>query len=198
MPALTHLLESEETHPIVRRRALESAANSSHKTLIPYINQYFAQDELESKLSAVRAMGNFGDAKWLLQILPLFDSKSAQMRQVAARSAGRIGNKKAIKALSVLIEDMDSDVQLAAVYALGAIGGKSAHKVLVTVLEAEDLEHLHEAALEGVEEIQAFSQGLNAFLLENPNDGLDEFWDEEELEELAIDPRDEWDTFLLE
>ncbi len=190
LPALWRLLDDDDTVPMVKLRALESASQSSDDKIHQYIELFYASPDLESRLAAVRAMGNSGGDQWLPTILEELESKDAPMRLAAANAAGAMGDPQATSFLIDLIDDIDPQVQIAAIYALGAVGGKKAASVLREILKKEDENELRQAAEESLEEIEAFSTGINEYLLFDADD-------EENLEdEFNIDG--DWDTFQIQ
>lgn len=114
----------------VRRRALESIANSSHDIVEDAIHAAYNGDDRRMQISSVFAMGRTFDDRWGDQVIRELDSEDAEMRYEAARSAGELELEEAIPHLSRLAFDEDVEIKDVAIWSLGEIGGKEAVRVL--------------------------------------------------------------------
>jgi HEAT repeat protein len=179
LPALFRQLHSPDTHPTVFQRALESASQSGDPALEAMISDAYESEDIETQVAAVRSMGIMGRERWLHTIIEEMESRNADMRVAAANAASNLDKQEAVPGLIELTDDTELDVQIAAIYALGSIGGDVAARVLQEILNDEDREDLHEAADEAFEELSAFAEGLEEFMLMDADeDDDDEDYDE--------------------
>ncbi len=163
-PIVTALLEvydGEETAVSVKRAALEAVAASNHPRIPEMIREAYEHDDVDMQVSAVFAMGNTADARWLPTIMGEFDSPYVDMRAEATRAAGVIGKSDVVPELAVLVTDEAIEVRMAAVYALGQIGGSRPQQILSGILEDPEQEALHELAEEAMEEMMWVEGELN-------------------------------------
>ncbi|MEM7334778.1 MAG: HEAT repeat domain-containing protein [Chloroflexota bacterium] len=151
--ALLEQYDGEETAVAVRRATVEALGAASHERVPKIIQEAYEEEDLGMQLSAVFAMGNSADPKWLPTIINEMDNPNDQMRAEAARAAGSIGKSDAISDLTDLTEDDDLDVQLAAIHALGQIGGETSQEILNEILQDDSREDVHEAVELALEEM---------------------------------------------
>jgi HEAT repeat protein len=131
------------------------------------------------QLSAVYAMGQTADRRWVPIIIQEMRSPYMEMRLEAARSAGNIGSGDAVDRLIELLHDEELEVQLAAVTALGQIGSDQAYEALAVLMDDEDAYELHEAIEEAMDEIEWLGGDLDLTLMEWDDD---EFVDDDEFD----------------
>jgi len=149
-----------ETPLSVRCAVLEAMGPISLPEIAVLIEDAYEGYVLELQLSAVFAMGNSADPRWLPILLDEMESPSVDMRAEAARAAGTIGRSEAIPQLAELCYDDDDDVAMAAINALAQIGGDEVSRILEELLADPQSAHLHEVVEEALEE----SQGLDSEL----------------------------------
>lgn len=137
---------------MVRRVSLEALGAVNSPEVTRAIEQAYESPSHELQVSALFAMGNSADPRWLSILLDEMESPYENMRIEAARAAGNIGHSEAISRLAELAYDEDLEVAMAAVAALGEIGGEEAHDVLLEMSEDMELEHIEEAVAEALEE----------------------------------------------
>lgn len=159
--ALLAQYDDEETAVPVRRATVEALGAASHERVSKIIQEAYEEEDLGMQISAVFAMGNSADPKWLHTIINEMENPNDQMRAEAARAAGSIGKSDAISELTDLTEDDDLDVQLAAIHALGQIGGETCQEILDEILEDESREEVHEAVEIALEEMAWTSGDFN-------------------------------------
>ncbi len=124
------------------------------------------------QLSAIFAMGNSADDRWLPILEQELGSPSPDFRAEAARACGSIGSQSSIDALEQLLTDEEVEVGLAAVYALGQIGGDRVSALLSRLAEDPDYEEFYDAIEEALEEIDLMDGELD--LLAFPDDEDDD------------------------
>lgn len=145
---------NDSAQPVeVRQRALESLACFSEARVVEAIEEAYAGNEREMKVSAIRAMGRNLDGKWLELLLAEMSSEETEFRLEAVKSCGELGDQRAVLRLIETVEDEDSGVQLAAVRALGQIGGRRAIKALAALLQHPKAP-VREAAREALQDAQ--------------------------------------------
>lgn len=146
------LLNDPKEDTAVRRRALESIANSSHETVPESIRKAYYGDDPQMRISSVFAMGRSCDDQWSAAVLEEIESEDPEMRYEAARASGELELQEAVPLLSRLAAEDEREIQEVSVWALGEIGGREALRVLNSLAEiAEDdgddelLDAIHEA-----------------------------------------------------
>ena len=159
--ALLEQYDAEETAVSVRRACVEALGAASHTRVPKIIQEAYEEEDLGMQLSAIFAMGNSADPRWLHTIINEMDNPNDQMRAEAARAAGSIGKSDAISDLTDLTEDDDLDVQLAAIHALGQIGGETSQEILNEILGDESREEVHEAVELALEEMMWITGDFN-------------------------------------
>ena len=177
----------DETEALdVRRRALEAIATSSHPGVERLIEQAFYMEEIPMRASALYAMGQNADRRWIPYLLPELEQVEAALRLEAARSLGELEARPAVRPLINLIAvEPDLEVRLAAITALGQIGGDEARKALEAALDWED-EAVVQAAEDALDELSN-SLGSDFELIESilglEADDAESLWSDEFLYE---------------
>jgi HEAT repeat protein len=138
----------------VKRAALEAISPAAHPRIPELITDAYEEGSDDLQLSALFAMGNTADNRWLPILEQEMESPSADFRAEAARACGMIGDPASIDTLEQLLTDNDIEVGLAAVYALGQIGGDRAYELLSTMADDPEFEEFHEAIDEALEEME--------------------------------------------
>lgn len=179
--ALLTVYEHPETAFATRRAALEALGAAPHPRVPALITQAYQSGDAGLQVSAVCAMGNSSDKRWLALVLAELESPRTDMRLEAVRAAGSLGSSDAVDRLETLVYDEDYEVQLAAVVALGQIGGDQAQEVLEAVMADPDSEDLWDEAEEALEEIALFSGVFELFDFDESDfeDVEDELTDDE-------------------
>ncbi|MCP4361529.1 MAG: HEAT repeat domain-containing protein [Chloroflexi bacterium] len=157
----------------IKRAALEALGAANHPRIAELI--VTAYDDIDETLqtSAVYAMGQSADKRWLPTVLAEMENPDPAMRVVAARASGIFGSSDAISPLEELLFDEDLEVRLSAVLAIGQIGGDSATRILLELGEDDEYADLHEAIEEALGEIAMIAGELD-FL------GMQEYEDEDD------------------
>ncbi|NPA06784.1 MAG: HEAT repeat domain-containing protein [Chloroflexi bacterium] len=119
---------TDETEPLeVRRRALEAYSFASDPDVARWIEAFYQRgtqdDDEESLLSALFAMGRSADPRWTRYVVLHLHDRRPKVRAEAATAAGRLEMKRVIPDLLELLEDADRDVRMAAAWALSELGG---------------------------------------------------------------------------
>jgi HEAT repeat protein len=153
LEALRKIIATPDDSLEVRRRAVEAIAYSSADDVPEIIRVAYTSPHEPTRLSAIYAMGNSADDRWIETVIEELEAQSPAMRYEAARAAGELEARNAVSTLARLLDDPDREVQEMAVWALGQIGGDQARK-LVTQLAKSDDEALAEAATEALEEME--------------------------------------------
>ncbi|MCY3718961.1 MAG: HEAT repeat domain-containing protein [Anaerolineaceae bacterium] len=143
---LNHREDSE-----LRRRALESLANSSAAIVPGAILEAWRSDDHELRASALYAMGRSCDQRWEEIVLDALRHDDPALRYEAVRASGDLEILTAVPVLGELLQDQDAEIRGAAIQALGDTGGSSAISLLQQ-LAAEAEEESDETLLEAVEE----------------------------------------------
>lgn len=151
--ALLTAYDGVDTAVPVKRAALEALGAADHPRIATLIQEAYAGNDPDMRLSAVFAMGSSADERWIPDLLVAMRSEDANMRVEAARAAGSIGHEDALPTLAHLAVEEDLEIALTVVEALGNIGSEKAHKMLVQMGEDEHFARLHEAVAEALEEM---------------------------------------------
>lgn len=177
---IVEALLAEHQHPRavdeIKRATLEAVAPAPHPRIPDLINDAYEEGSDDLQLSALFAMGNTADNRWLPILEQELESPSADFRAEAARACGMIGDPAAIESLEPLLTDRELEVGLAAVYALGQIGGDRAYELLTAMAEDPDFEEFHDAIDEALEEME-WPGGKLDMLFFSDDDDDDEFQD---------------------
>jgi hypothetical protein len=161
----------------IKRATLEAVAAASHPRIAELINDAYEEGSDDLQLSALFAMGNTADNRWLPILEQEMESPSADFRAEAARACGMIGDPAAVDSLEQLLTDTELEVGLAAVYALGQIGGDRAYELLAAMAEDPEFEEFHDAIDEALEEMDWLGGKLDLLDFSSGDDD-DEFMDD--------------------
>ncbi len=165
----------------VKRAALEALGATNHPRVTELIKEAYDSRFEDMRISAIFAMGNTADDRWLATILAELENPDAEMRAEAARAAGLLGRSDAVEPLALLLDDEDADVRVAAIVGLGQIGGAQAQNILGALLEDPDQEDMHELIEETIEDMLLLSGELDIFdYLEGENSLPDDDNDDDE------------------
>lgn len=135
----------------LRRRALESLANSSAAIVPGAISEAWRSDDDDLRASALYAMGRSCDQRWEEIVLDALNDDDPALRYEAVRASGDLEIITVVPLLGELLLDQDVEIRGAAIQALGEIGGTRA-LALLQQLAAEAEEESDENMLEAVEE----------------------------------------------
>jgi hypothetical protein len=184
-PIIEELLavyENEQTAVSVKRAALEGLGAAAHPRVETLIQEAYDSPFQDMRVSAVFAMGNTADDKWLNTILAELENPDIEMRLEAIRAAGMMGRSDAVDPLSDLVDHEESDVRAAAIVALGKIGGDQPQLLLGNLLDDPDYEDLHELIEETIEEMLLLGGELDILeYMEGESTFPDDEFDDEEL-----------------
>ena len=158
--ALLATYDNPDTAVTVRRAALEALGAASHPRVAEIIAEAYEVADPAMQLSAIFAMGNTADRRWIPTLIAEMENDDPAMRAEAARAAGLIGSSDAIPPLGELAADADLEVRLAAVTALGRIGSETAREILADLLQEAEQAELREAIEEALAEQAIFSGDL--------------------------------------
>jgi HEAT repeat protein len=162
---LVEALVHHDTHPDVRRRALESIANCGRQGVAEWIEDAYAEPAVEMRVSALFAMGRTCDMRWEAIVLDELQSDEPEMVFEAARAAGELELQRAVPNLADLLWHEDRETQLMALWALGEIGGDEASEVLMLALESAPDEDFAEAVEEALDAASLVGGDLDFDLL---------------------------------
>lgn len=124
-------LHNDESQSLeLRRRALESLANSSHSRVHDLIAKAYADGNHDLKISAIFAMGRTCSSAWREILLDELEGDDNEAVYEAATACGQIQIEESVPRIGELALSDDREIQLAAIWALGEIGGKQAFEIL--------------------------------------------------------------------
>ncbi len=135
--ALSLSIHTDATQPVaVRRRALESLANSSHPAVSNLINAAYTDGNHELKIGAIFAMGRTCSTTWRDQLMKELESSDNECVFEAIRACGQIQLKEAARRIGEFTLSDDQELQMIAIWSLGEIGGRHAIDVLSSLEES--------------------------------------------------------------
>jgi HEAT repeat protein len=172
--SLMAAFNNSQSETILRRVALEALGSVNLPEVHKAIEDSYDSSQRELQLSALFAMGNSADLRWLPIILDEMENPYEEIRKEAVRAAGNIGDIKAVPRLAELAYDEDDDVAQAAIEALGEIGGDEVQEILLAMSEDSELENLESVILQALEEASWSTMDLQFGLM------YGDFFDEEE------------------
>ena len=180
--ALLAEYEKEETAVPVKRAALEALGAAAHPRVETLIQEAYDSPFQDMRVSAVFAMGNSADDKWLNAILAELENPDIEMQIEAIRAAGAMGRSDAVDPLSDLLGHEETDVVSVVIVALGRIGGDRPQSILAGLMDDPDYEDFHELIEETVEEMLLLGGELDIIeYMEGESIFPDDEYDEEEL-----------------
>ena len=164
-------------NPISLRRAtLESLGASSNESVPEMIAEAYESDDRGMQVSALFAMGNSADTRWLGTIIAEMESPWTEMRAEAARAAGELGSSDLIGPLANVAYDPEESVQSAAITSLGQIGSDRAKEILSDMMADEEMEHQRA----NIKKARAGEAMLDEVDFDGLIDEDEEAWDDED------------------
>jgi HEAT repeat protein len=94
------------------------------------IDEFYAEEETGLRLSAIVAMGNSANRRWIPLLVSELDSEDNEVRRAAADSLGQIGDPVVVPDLRKATRDTDLEARHAAIWALGSISGPASQRIL--------------------------------------------------------------------
>ena len=183
--ALLAVYEMDETAVPIKRAALEGLGAAAHPRVEELISEAYNSKFQDMRVSAVFAMGNSADDRWLTTILAEIESSDDEMQLEAIRAAGAMGRSDAVELLADMIEDDTSDVRAAVIVALGKIGGDIPQAILARLMDDPDHEDMHELIEETIEEMLLLGGEIDIIeYMEGENLLPDDMYVDEDEEEL--------------
>lgn len=165
--ALTFGICTDPTQALVlRRRALEALANSSHPKVNHLIAAAYADGNHELRVGALFAMGRTCSAIWRDQLMRELESVDSECVYEAIRACGHIQLREAARRIGDFTGDDDQEIQLIAIWSLGEIGGRLAFDILSNLEERAADDDMADA-LEEALDTASFSMSLASLGLES-------------------------------
>lgn len=171
--ALLAEYENPSTALEVRRATLEAMSSAAHPRIAELIDAAYEDGTEELQLSAIFAMGNSADERWLPILLEELSSPSPDFRAEAARACGMIGHADAVDDLETLVDDVEKEVGLAAIIALGQIGGDRALELLTRLSEDPDYDEFYDVIDDALEELEWGDSEFEMLSLAEDDDEFD-------------------------
>ena len=150
---LLEAIRRDGQDPTVVRSAIEAVAPLAGPEVDQVIGEAYEDEDLKFKQSALFAMGQSSESKWLPKVLQELRHADAAIRYEAVTACGLLGDEATVPDLIDLVEDEDLQVQLAAINALGEVGGPLAKRALAGYLKTGD-ETLEEAARDALANVE--------------------------------------------
>ena len=163
--ALLEVIDRKDENLEARRRAIESVASFNSPQVEQIIQRAYDDGNSELKQSAIYAMGQSSDTRWMPTVIQDTRSPDPAIRFEAATACGNLGDEETTPHVVALLNDEDSQVQLASVHALGTIGGSLAKRALQQCLLMDD-DAMEEAAKTALLELE-FDDDPMAFSAES-------------------------------
>ena len=134
----------------VCRRAIEAISSFDFPELDDIILDAYSSGDPILVQSAIFAMGQSSQAKWMPTVLAEIEGDNPAVRYEAAIAVGLLGEQSDVPDIIRLLDDEDYEVQTAAVRSLGIIGGNLAKQALLQCRQSDD-EVIQDAAREALE-----------------------------------------------
>jgi HEAT repeat protein len=150
---------------LVRRKAVEALAYSSHQDIPGLIQAAYQSGQPEWVASALYAMGRTVDLRWEPQIKAMLHSPIHEILFEAIRAAGELELASARSILIEYLDESDREIRMAAVWALARIGGENIQALLIELLEQAEEE----------EDIQIIEDAIDHLAFYQELDSLDDF-----------------------
>ena len=164
---LTYGIYTDSTQALVlRRRALEALANSSHPKVNDLIAEAYADGNHELRVGALFAMGRTCSAIWRDQLMRELESVDSECAYEAIRACGHIQLREAARRIADFTHNDDQEIRLIAIWSLGEIGGRHAFDILSSLEESAADDDIA-AALEEALDTASFSLGFASLGLES-------------------------------
>lgn len=161
--ALLSVLDDKSTPITMKCLVLEAIAPLNLPRVKSLIEEYYHNDDVKIKASALRAIGSNCNISWLADLLSELGNDNAEIRYEAVHAIGEIGSNEALPGLSRLLEDSDARVQEAAIKALGEIGGPEAMQSL-NKLARNPQQRIRQAAKAALKELDFCEDPLSPIL----------------------------------
>lgn len=159
--ALVTIAEDVDEPVEIRGAAITSSGFRTSPRIEALMEDAYADDEATIHVSAIRAMGNSANEKWLDYLFEQMQVADSEYRIEAAAATGAIGSEDGIEALKDLLADDDLDVVLAGIEALAEIGGEEGLRALEesVALIPEDLATEYEEAMQAIKDAMDDEEG---------------------------------------
>ena len=146
------ILEKSNMDSELWRRTMESSACFNTDALDEYINIAYQSENTILKSSAIFAMGESDNIKWVNIVISAVYNDLPEIRYESAVALGKLGDESTLQNLQELLNDEDIQVKNRAIESIGAIGGAMAKRILLSMIneDSESKESL-ELALENIE-----------------------------------------------
>lgn len=146
----------------LRSAALSSAAVWSEDNEIrKRVGQFYASDDEDLRIGAIRAMGRASNSQWVPMLDTAARSNDPEVRLLAARALGAY-ESEVVPILTMLVrEDTEVSVRLEAIQALGSVGGRRVLESLQTLrnyVSDDEIEAVDTAIMEA-ESLIAIEEG---------------------------------------
>jgi HEAT repeat protein len=123
----------KDLHPCLEPVVAKALAGFGERVVDRLIT--IIQDDRGSRRAATMALGEVGDTRAVMSILPLITDNDRRIRLAAIEALGKIKDPRAIEPLWTLFQGRsDHDARWAAIKALGEIGNLRAQQLLVCAL----------------------------------------------------------------
>lgn len=151
--ALMNVYEDDGTPLKLKAASLEAVAPLNLPRVKQLIESTFRSDDLQLKVSAIRAMGRNCNPDWLDFLGREVHNEKAEVRYEVAVAIGELCVDEGVPLLMELVEDSDTRVQEAAITGLGEVGGDEAKSILTTLAQSPKprIKRAAEAAIKELE-----------------------------------------------
>lgn len=135
------IYQTEAEDVMVRRRAVEALASSSHDSVPAIIEEAYYSGEPALRTGALFAMGRTCDSQWRDIVLQELSNSDDEARYEAVKAAGELELDDAVPALANIALEDDNDIQFMAIWSLGEIGSPEAVRILGILAEEQAKEN---------------------------------------------------------
>jgi HEAT repeat protein len=150
---LLQIMEGDDM-PAVQRAALESLGFSSRPEVDSLIENAYASNENEWKVSALFAMARSANMKWQEHVVEMLDNIHPTLRREAAFAAGELEIPEAAPQLIELLDDPDQITRHNSIWALSQIATEGIEDILHQLHEETEDEQEAEFIQDAIDNLE--------------------------------------------
>jgi HEAT repeat protein len=133
--AVKALEEAAESHPVVRKRALEALASIREEEAVPTLARHLNDPDERVRSTVVESLGEIGGASVIALLIKATDDGDAHIAEKSVEFLGQIGGKDVISFLTDLLENWSGNLLGAVAEALGHAGAVRSIPKLAQLLD---------------------------------------------------------------
>ena len=161
--ALLAILDDKNMGMNIKCLALEAISPLNLPRVREFIAEAYNSDDINLKISALRAMGRNCDPFWLTDLRESLHAGNNEVRYESAFAIGELGCEEVLADLVKLLDDPDIRIQEAAIRGLGEVGGERPRQVLNDLLKSPQ-QRIRNAAKIAIKELDFCNDPVNPSL----------------------------------